>query len=213
MFILKVRWTDGVLGVAFAVRCPWFWDLGNLMFKLMLGLAEVPKVWGGASLDPAGGRAMSVEGQGCTLARRPGEGIPGTRNTTLAMLLPIAQPAPPPSPVDHFCRWYIPIPNHRIREPSPLHTGMCRDRIKHDFNILFPSHNYWLHFPYLYHLARMLLMRLFIPASQSPLQMSASTAAIRTHTWYISFVAADTEWDKINRKGTVAHHVINALRL
>lgn len=199
--------------MALAVRCPWFWDWGNLMFKLMLSLAEVPEVWGGAPLEPAGGRVpMSVEGQGCTLARRPGEGIPDGRDQKHnSGNAPAHCPTcAPPSPVDHFCRWYIPIPNLRIRE---LHTGMCRDRIKHDFNILFPSHNYWLHFPYLYHLARMLLMRLFIPASQSPLKMSASTAAIRTHTWYISFVAADTEWDKINSKGTVAHHVINALRL
>ena len=151
MFILQVTWTYGLLEVALAGRCPWFWDLGNLLLKLVPGLAEVPEVWGG-------GRVMLVEGQGCTLAPRPGESIPDGRDENQnSGNVPASCPTCAlPSPVAHFCRWYIPILNLRIREPSPLHAAMCRDRIKHDFNILFPSYNYWLHFPHLHHLARML---------------------------------------------------------
>lgn len=178
MFLLKVMGTDGLLGMALVVRRLRFWDLWNLLFKLMFGLTEVPEARGGAPLDPAGGGVpCRWKGRGALLhsAPRPGEGIPGGRDQnhnsgnapasgpTCAPLLHTA----------HFCRWYIPILNLRIREPSPLHTAMCRDRIKHNFNILFPSHNYWLHFPHLHHLARMLLMCLFILASRSPFKMSA----------------------------------------
>lgn len=55
--------------------------MGNLLFKLFLCLAEVPEVWGGPSLDPAGRRVpVLVEGQGCTLAWRPGEGMSNGRD-------------------------------------------------------------------------------------------------------------------------------------
>lgn len=51
------------------------------LFKLFLCLAEVLEAWGGPSLDPAGRRVpVSVEGQGCTVVQRPGEGMSNGRD-------------------------------------------------------------------------------------------------------------------------------------
>lgn len=129
MFVLKVTWADGLLGMTLVVRCPWFWDLWNLLFKLMFGLTEVPEAWGGALLDPSGGGVpMSVEEWGCPLGlstktrwwhpRRHG---PEPQLWQCSCLLPNLCPH---SPAAHFCGWYIPIPHLRIREPLPLHTAM-----------------------------------------------------------------------------------------
>lgn len=166
-------WIDGLLGMALALRCPWFWDLWNLLLKLMLGLTEAPE-----------SREVHLR---TLLVGGTNGGGQDPQLWQCCCLLPNLCPA---SPATHFCRWCIPILNLSIREPSPLHC------VETELNIVLMFYSHPMTTVYISHIC-ITWPGCFScacwtwppsPHSRSALQPSDTWSA-----WHISFVPADVQ--------------------